>query len=255
MTCLQNHFKLALGEAIEQSAVIETSRQEMISLIDLTLLDSRASKEDIQLLAKRAATHQVAAICIFPNHLSCLPDNYPIKRATVVNFPEGNDEISHVLSTLERIAARQEADEIDYVFPYQLALAGQENEALLHCQYAYDCSKQFGLTFKVILETGAFDSTDMIYNLSLSIIRQGCDFLKTSTGKIAVGATPPAAFAMLSAIKDSQLLCGIKLSGGIRTIEDASFYLRLAEYVLQKRPDKSWFRIGASSLLDDILSQ
>jgi len=252
---LHDPFNLALEDATHHLSITKASREELISLIDLTLLDGQATKEDIQALARKAANQQVAAICIFPNHLSHLPANYPIKRATVVNFPEGNEEISHVLSSIEIIASRHEADEIDYVFPYQHALAGQEHEALLHCQYAYECTKQHGLTFKVILETGAFDSMNMIYNLSLSIIRQGCDFLKTSTGKIAVGATPSAAFAILSAIRDSQLSCGIKLSGGIRTIEDASLYLRLAEHMLQKRPEKSWFRIGASSLLDDILNQ
>lgn len=250
---LQEQFNLAVEAAPMQIA--SPSSQELIGLIDLTLLDERATKDDILALASKAAIHEVAALCILPNHLSILPNPYPIKRATVVNFPSGNESIAHVLSTIETIAAQGEADEIDYVYLYAQALSGQLEEALSHCHEAYECSKKHGMTFKVILETGAFDSMDRIYELSLSIIRQGCDFLKTSTGKIAVGATPTAVFAILSAIKDSQLACGIKVSGGVRTIHDAHLYLQLANYVLKKRPETSWFRIGASSLLDEILNQ
>jgi deoxyribose-phosphate aldolase len=246
-------LSLALKDARECLSITNT-REDIISLLDLTLLDTHATADDIHGLAKKAATHSVAAICIFPNHLSYLPANYPIKRATVVNFPAGNEDVSRVLASIESIATRREADEIDYVFPYQQALAGQEHEALEHCQLAYECCKRHGLTFKVILETGAFDSMEKIYQLSLSIIRQGCDFLKTSTGKIATGATPSAAFALLSAIKDSQLPCGIKFSGGVRTLEEAHLYLQLAEYMLHKRPEKTWLRIGASSLLDQLIN-
>lgn len=244
-------FNLTMEAAPKQ--IEKLPCKELMALIDLTLLDEHATKDDILTVAKKAAIHQVAALCILPSHLPILSKPYPIKRATVVNFPSGMEPVSQVLSSIQSLATRGEADEIDYVFPYPLALSGQLEEALSHCRNAYQCSKKYRMTFKVILETGAFDSMDQIYELSLSIIQQGCDFLKTSTGKHQVGATPAAVFAMLAAIKDSQLPCGIKVSGGIRTIHDAQQYLQLAKYVLKKHPENTWFRIGASSLLDEIL--
>ncbi len=93
-------------------------------------------------------------------------------------------------------------------------------------------------------------SLEFIYDLSTEIINKGCDFLKTSTGKIAQGATPSAAFAMLKAIKESKTSCGLKVSGGIKQPEQAFIYMALASHLLDRDLDKSWFRIGASSLLD-----
>ena len=74
------------------------------------------------------------------------------------------------------------------------------------------------------------------------------DFLKTSTGKIATGATIPAAVAMLLAISDSNTPCGIKFSGGIKTKEQASLYMRLAEHMRGVTTNKQWFRFGMSQL-------
>ena len=89
--------------------------------------------------------------------------------------------------------------------------------------------------------------------MSSKIISVGCDFLKTSTGKIKQGATPGAAFGMLSAIKTSNQRIGLKVSGGIRTTDDARQYISLAEQVMKRPVDKSWFRIGASSLANELI--
>ena len=143
---------------------------------------------------------------------------------------------------------QQQADEIDYVFAYTAYLDGQHETALAWCHEAYQLCQIHGRLFKVILETGAIPTPNMIYQLSADVIQSGCDMLKTSTGKIAVGATLPAVFAMLTAIQDHKPTCGIKCSGGIKTIANASAFIHLAEKVLDKKVDKSWFRIGASTL-------
>jgi deoxyribose-phosphate aldolase len=156
--------------------------------------------------------------------------------------------MSEIQHTIENAAQYSYLREIDYVFPYHAYLSGQETQALYDCQQVHQQCIKHNLLFKVILETGALPSLDIIYKLSRQVITIGCDFLKTSTGKIAVGATLPAAFAMLSAIKDSNTSCGIKLSGGIRSLIEAESYTHLAQHVLNRAIDKSWLRFGMSRL-------
>ena len=223
---------------------------KIATLIDLTLLDPQAREQDLNALIVKAAQYQVAAICVLPQHLDFIPSSSSITRATVVNFPSGNEPHHHVIQTIQNIATQQCVHEIDYVFPYQTYLHGDAAVALSSCAKAYQCAKQHGLLFKVILETGALPSVETVYQLSGEVINSGCDFLKTSTGKIATGATIPAVTAMLSAILDSKKTCGIKISGGVKTIEQATDYIQLAQNIMGYAVDKQWFRIGASSLLD-----
>lgn len=229
--------------------------QEIVHLLDLTLLKIEATPEMIHGLVKKANQHQVAAICIFPQHLQYVPPTNQIKRATVVNFPTGGDLHQHVLDTVEQCITLKQADEIDYVFSHRAYLAGSKVEALSNCQEIYQLCKKNRVLFKVIVETGALPSNQVIYEMSRAIIDNGCDFLKTSTGEAAGGATIPDTFAILSAIVDSNTPCGIKVSGGIKTMEQAQSYIRLAEYMLNRTLDKQWLRIGASKLLDELLSR
>lgn len=240
---LANTLKLAT----ESAAPI--TQEQLIPLIDYTCLNTEASIKEITSLCVDAVEHHVAAICIYPQHLDIVPPQLPITRATVVNFPTGEEPLAEVLKSIERIKHTHQVDEIDYVFPYQTYLSGNETKALSHCQEVASLCKDLHLTFKVILETGAFSSLDTIYHLSLNVIQTGCDFLKTSTGKIPQGASISAAYAMLLAIQERQNKCGIKLSGGIRTIEQATQYIQLAQFMLKKVPHASWIRLGTSTLL------
>lgn len=224
------------------------SATRIYPLIDLTRLDEQAIASDIEALVAKAQQEQVAAICVYPQHLEWVPEIAPIQRATVVNFPGGDRVHDQVLMHIEHAIEKQHADEIDYVFAYSTYLAGQTSHALAWCHEAHQLCKQHGRMFKVILETGAVQSIDKIYQLSCEVIEKGCDMLKTSTGKTPVGASLQAAFAMLTAIKDSQNNTGIKVSGGVRTFAQASAYIHLAERMLEQSVDKTWFRIGASQL-------
>lgn len=231
------------------------SADQAISLMDLTLLDESATNDDLEALSDKANTHAVAAICVFPQHLDRFPALAPYRRATVVNFPEGDAPVKQILCEMERIICTKQADEIDYVFPWRMYLNGQRREALHQCQEACALSHQGNTLFKVIMETGALPSAGLIYQLSQELINLGCDFLKTSTGKIPAGASPLAAFSMLQALhKEGALHCGIKLSGGIRKPEQAFLYIDMARFVLQREPDKNWFRLGASTLLDELVT-
>ncbi|HVT62830.1 MAG TPA: deoxyribose-phosphate aldolase, partial [Legionellaceae bacterium] len=187
-------------------------------VVDLTCLDTCAELERIEHLNHQAALLQVAAVCVYPKHLTWLPPLDNIYRATVVNFPEGQQNLDQVLSDMDK-AFQQQADEIDYVFPYAQYLSGKKTQALTHYREAYEFCQSQGRLFKVILETGAWPNLEDIYYISRTLIDLGCPMLKTSTGKIEIGATLPAAYAVLIAIQDSRLQCGIKISGGIKTFQ------------------------------------
>ena len=220
--------------------------EQILSVTDLTLLDVEATTESIETLVENGEKNHVAALCVLPEHLTYLTQS-DIKKATVVNFPEGNHDIKLVLSTIHEIIDNNLADEIDYVFPYQVYLNGDSKTALKHCKTAYELCAAQGICFKVIIETGAFPSIDSIYQLSGKLVDIGCDFLKTSTGKIKQGATLEAAYAILLAIQNKS--CGIKLSGGIRTFKQATQYALLAEHLLNKKIDNTWFRLGTSKII------
>ncbi|HHF7343814.1 TPA: deoxyribose-phosphate aldolase [Legionella feeleii] len=252
---LEADFLLTLDELNEILRQEPIANSEVIPLIDLTLLDETAGYEELYSLGKKANLHQVAAVCVLPEQLEIIRHITTVKLATVANFPTGNQPHKEVLAAIEKTIINTKVDEIDYVFPYQDYLAKKNSSALTQCQQVYQLCQQENILFKVILETGALPSMDFIYALSTEIINNGCDFLKTSTGKIAQGATPSAAFAMLKAIKESKASCGLKVSGGLKQPEQAFTYMALASHVLARDLNKSWFRIGASSLLDVLLNQ
>ncbi|KTD17078.1 deoxyribose-phosphate aldolase [Legionella jordanis] len=250
---LEAEFLTALSDFNENNWNGDALTAKAISVMDLTLLEEQASRTEIQALCEKANFSQVAAICIFPHHLSFLNATNPVKVATVINFPGGNSEIQEVFTSLDEVLNQAKIDEIDYVFPYQAYLEGHQQLALSHCLQVYKYCQQQQLTLKVILETGAWPNLESLHLVCAKLIEQGCDFLKTSTGKTGKGATPSAAFAILKAIKESNSNCGFKVSGGIRQPEQAFTYMRMAEWVIGRTLDKSWFRIGASSLLDKLI--
>ena len=113
---------------------------------------------------------------------------------------------------------------------------------------------------KVILETGALGNLRNVKKAAIMAMYAGADFIKTSTGKEPVGATPEAFYVMCQAIKEyndeNDRKIGIKAAGGISTIEDALLYYAIAKTVLgEEWIDKSLFRIGASRLASTIISK
>ena len=220
--------------------------------MDLTLLTQKASEESLAHLNQQANQHQVAAVCVYPEQLPCFELNEGIRLATVVNFPEGSEDVQSTLESINK-AVQYGAQEIDYVVPYSAYLLGNKQQALDHAaQIAQHC-EEHNLLLKIILETGAFSELNTLYELSCELLELKVDFLKTSTGKIPQGASFDAAFTLLSAIKDSGAGCGIKISGGVKTPEQARHYAYLAELILNKKINNNWFRIGASSLLNELL--
>jgi len=232
--------------------------QRAFSCLDLTSLNDDDTEVEIAALCARASGPwgSVAAVCVWPKWValarSLLKTQVPV--AAVANFPSGNGEAGIVLKEMETII-QGGAQEIDVVLPYRRLIEGDErfvSEFLEKVRVA--CP---GLTLKVILETGELTHPALIARAASVSLDAGADFLKTSTGKTRVGATTAAARTMLEAIKQDVRYAdrrGFKASGGIRRMSDAIVYMDLvAEILGPQAVDPSRFRLGASSLLDDVL--
>lgn len=229
-----------------------------LSLLDLTNLRDDCDNEAIELLCRRAVTPYgaAAAICIWPRFVAhargILGSASAIRIATVVNFPSGNMAVAEVVEET-RGAIADGADEIDLVIPYRPFLEGNEAAVTQMVEAVRKVCPQACL--KVIIETGELRDSAHIRRASELAIDAGADFIKTSTGKVAVNATLEAADIMLRVIRDSRKAVGFKPAGGIGTVADADLYLRLAETIMGPNwVMPSTFRFGASSLLDDILA-
>lgn len=228
-----------------------------LGLVDLTDLNAHSSDSAVAELCKKADTPfgKVSAICIWPRFVKGavpLLKGSGVKIATVVNFPSGDAETAEVVMETEK-AIKDGADEIDLVFPYMAFKRGKQDEAGEQIGIIASVCKGRAL-LKVILETGELREPKLIRAASDLAIAEGADFIKTSTGKVQVNATIPAATEMLKAIKASgRKDVGFKAAGGIRTVEDAGKYLALADDIMGAGwVSPATFRFGASGLLDDI---
>lgn len=238
--------------------------RRITSLIDYTRLKEHDTETDMAIFFSNAETDfgNVAAVCVYPQYVRFAHTMFAaksIKVASVANFPSGNAALEKVLIEING-ALEDGAQEIDVVFPYQRYLSGEQSYAddfVAACKAACDAKA----ILKVILETGAFKDNDMIANASRDVLLAGADFIKTSTGKISMGATLEAATIMLSIIKDLQgrlhRPLGLKISGGIKTVVQATSYIQLADEILgsSQEVNSANFRIGASQLLEDIHKQ
>ncbi|NCB49806.1 MAG: deoxyribose-phosphate aldolase [Alphaproteobacteria bacterium] len=229
---------------------------KVIPLIDLTSLPPEETKENIKSLCAQTETRfgSVASVCIWPAFIKLAKSDLKGKKvsiATVLNFPKGEESEESVLKNLQK-AIKEGADEIDVVFPYKKWLEGNKDEALSLIQMCREKAPKKIL--KVIMETGEMKRTLQIMEAAKALLELKVDFLKTSTGKTEIGATLEAANALLDVLAETKSDAGIKISGGIQTMEQVSQYVALAENVM----GKDWltpnhFRIGASSLLHNIL--
>ncbi|MDZ7823933.1 MAG: deoxyribose-phosphate aldolase [Ahrensia sp.] len=237
----------------------ENIAKRAVGLIDLTNLNGDCSRGDIEALCARAQTPfgNTAAVCIWPHFVAQakqLLAETSIVTATVVNFPHGGIDIKAVMRET-KTAVGDGADEIDLVMPYGAFKSGERAHAadMISTIRAVTHGQA---KLKVILETGELAEPDLIYAASMLALEEGADFIKTSTGKVAVNATLESAKIMLGAIKEfGDLSKGFKPAGGIKTVEDCGAYLSLADGILGETWAKpSTFRFGASGVLDDVLA-
>jgi deoxyribose-phosphate aldolase len=225
----------------------------LLPLLDLTSLGEDDTPARIRALCASARSPHgwPAAVCVYPEHVTTAReslDGTPVKIATVVNFPDGGDDPARVSRETRRAIAAG-ADEVDLVLPWRALCVGQVARARA-CVDAGREACGTGIVLKLILETGALVDPVLVRKASELGLDAGVDFLKSSTGKAAIHATPAAAAVMLDVIAERGGGCGFKAAGGIRTLDDARAYLELAE----SRLGAGWitpnhFRIGASGLL------
>jgi deoxyribose-phosphate aldolase len=235
----------------------ELAARRALACLDLTNLDEDCDEAAIEALCRRARTPHgdVAAVCIWPEFVAQAKRelaNTSIRVATVVNFPEGDNPLEDSRAEA-REALSDGADEIDFVVPWRMVAWGHPEAVAASVREIKDICG--GATLKAILETGELKDPGLIRRAADEALAGGADFLKTSTGKVKVNATPEAAEILLQAIRDGGRDAGLKPAGGVRSTADAARYLELCDRVM----GEGWatparFRIGASGVLAALLA-
>lgn len=235
--------------------------RRVFSCIDNTTLNGTDNEEHVASFCRHTLElGKVAAVCVYPRFVKVARNilrSSDIKVASVAGaFPHGQLPI-HLKVEEVKYAVGEGADEIDMVLSRGALLAGEENRVRDEVAVMKEACQ--GKTLKVILETGELPSPTLIEKASQLAIDGGADFIKTSTGKIGVGATLEAAETMLSVIaqnvKKSVKKVGFKAAGGISTPEEAMAYAELAKKILgDDYVNNQTFRIGASRLTDRLHS-
>jgi deoxyribose-phosphate aldolase len=237
-----------------------------IRCIDLTTLEGRDTPERVRSLCGRArepgaGAPSVAAVCVYPNLVAvakaALAGSGVLVASVAGAFPSGLSTLAVKRADAEAALAAG-ADEIDMVIDRGAFLAG--DDALVAAEIRALKGVCGAVHLKVILEVGELGSYDAVRRASDLALAAGADTIKTSTGKIGVNATLPATLVMAEAIRDFARATGerrgLKVAGGVRTTKSAIAYLALVDEILgDPWLDPALFRIGASSLVDDLIMQ
>ncbi|GGL24055.1 deoxyribose-phosphate aldolase [Planomonospora parontospora] len=246
-----------------------------IRMVDLTTLEGADTPGKVRAMCAKAvhpdpgdpSVPKVAAVCVYPDLVALAVDALAgsgVKVASVATaFPSGRSSLDvKVADTALAVAAG--ADEIDMVIDRGAFLSGgyaKVFEEIVAIKAA--CARPgdgHDAHLKVILETGELATYDNVRRASWLAMLAGADFIKTSTGKVQPAATLPVTLVMLEAVRDflaaTGRKVGVKPAGGIRTTKDAIKMLVLVnETVGEGWLDPDWFRLGASTLLNDLLMQ
>lgn len=239
------------------------------SAIDLTTLACTDSVTSVTEFARKAVAFyekyphipNVASICIYPSFVETVGlavDGTPMRITSVAGGFPAAQTFLEVKALEVAMAVENGADEVDIVLNVGRMLTGEYDEAANEVEVIRQETDD-EVVLKVIIESGALKTPDLIRKASLLSMFAGADFVKTSTGKIDIAATPEAAVVMCQAIRDyhekTGRKVGFKAAGGVRSAEDAALYYTIVEEIL----GKEWlttdlFRIGASSAANNLLS-
>ena len=237
-----------------------------ISMVDLTTLEGADTAGKVRAMCAKAVrpggeAPSVAAVCVYPDLVAVAAEAVAgsgVRVASVATaFPSGRSALEIKVSETA-LAVAAGADEIDMVIDRGAFLSGHYRkvwEEIVAIKAA--CGPAH---LKVILETGELVTYDNVRRASWLAMLAGADFIKTSTGKVTPAATPPVTLVMLEAVRDFRAVTGrqvgVKPAGGIRTTKDAIKQLVLVnESAGQEWLSPVWFRLGASSVLNDLLMQ
>lgn len=239
------------------------------STIDLTTLSCNDSVESVTKFAERAVEFynaypeipNVASICVYPSFVETVGlavDGSPMRITSVAGGFPASQTFLEVKMLEVAMAVENGADEVDIVLNVGKMLTGEYDEAANEVEILRSEAGE-ETVLKVIIESGALKTPELIRKASLLSMFAGTDFVKTSTGKIDVAATPEAAVVMCHAIKDyyekTGRKVGFKAAGGVRTAEDAALYYTIVKEILgEEWISTDLFRIGASSAANNIIS-
>ena len=252
---------------IDENNNIEVKKL-LFHCMDLTSLKCTDSEESIMkftenvnaFVDKYPDLDNVSAICVYPNMAEIVNDTLEaddVKIACVTGGFPSSQTFMEVKIAETAMAIHTGADEIDIVMPVGKFLCG-DYEGM--CDEMGELKEVCGeKTLKVILETGALRSASNIKKAAILAMYSGADFIKTSTGKEAISATPEAALVMCEAIKEyykeTGRKVGFKVAGGVDTVKKALAYYTIVKEVLgEEWLNNGLFRIGTSRLANLLLS-
>ena len=241
----------------------------IFSLLDLTSLNATDSYRSVAEMCRKvngfegsfSGIPQVAAICIFPRFVPVAVEQLKARGVSIASvagsFPASQTFIDNKADEC-RMAVEAGADELDVVISLGEFMDGRYDLVATEIETMKKAAGEAHL--KVILETGVIGSPGLIYEASMIAMQAGADFIKTSTGKAPVSATPEAAWVMCRAIADYRSLTGrrvgFKPAGGISTAAEALTYFSVVKSLLGKEwLNNRLFRIGASRLANNLLSE
>ncbi|HEX2968017.1 MAG TPA: deoxyribose-phosphate aldolase [Bacteroidales bacterium] len=256
------------------SAVLSTTPDNkqlmnMLNMIDLTSLNTTDNQSSIIKLTGKVNSFSgrfknipnVAAICVYPNFVSVVREKLSVRNVKIAAVAGGfpTSQTFRIIKITEvKMAIDAGADEVDIVIPVGAFLGNDFERVADEIREIKGVMRDKHL--KVILETGLLVDAELIFRASMISMDAGADFIKTSTGKTPVSATPEAAFVMCHAISDfyseTGIKVGFKAAGGIVTAADANTYYQIVSQCLGNEwLNNKLFRIGASRLANNILSQ
>ena len=268
----EEELQVRIAQIIDRQGKSSDRREALMTIfqsIDFTTLEAFDNAKKIEEFCAKAIDFQknsmgisVPAICIyspFVKQAKGLLKGSGIKVATVACcFPSG--QMPFDLKKKEvAYCVEQGADEVDMVISRGTFLEGNYDEVYNEIQAIREICKA-PVHLKVILETGELKTVENIRKASELAILAGADFIKTSTGKIAVNATPMAAVIMCDTIKEyykaTGQMIGFKPAGGMSTIEDALTYYYIVKDILgEKWLNKNYFRVGTSRLAGKVMEE
>ena len=237
--------------------------------IELTTL--KTTDSDVSVMAFTEKVNQfdqqypdiphVATICVYPCFAEVVKDTLEVEGVNIAcvsgSFPS-SQALLEVKTIETALAIKDGADEIDMVMPVGKFLQGDYEGVSDEIQEMKAVCGDHAL--KVILETGDLVTASNIKKASILAMYAGADYIKTSTGKEKISATPEAAYVMCQAIKEyydeTGIQIGFKPAGGINTVMDAITYYTIVKEVLGEKwlPNK-WLRLGTSRLANLLLSE
>ena len=265
----------AIADNLDNLTTPEVLKQ-CFSIMDLTTLNPTDTVESVSKLVEKVnklpeafpGYPAPASICVYPNFASTVREvkNDPEVHVTCVAscFPSAQSFLDVKVRECE-LAVQNGADEIDIVLALNAFMAGDENRAyeeIVAMKNAIDkaaAAEKREVVLKVILETGLLDTPEMIAEASFLSMEAGADFIKTSTGKVSVNATPVAAWVMCEAIRRYYEVTGrkvgFKAAGGISNAKDAACYYNIVAGILgEDWLNRKLFRYGVSRLGNSLIS-